>query len=253
MDVDPPKYVRIIFGTFPTQYPKTVPPSIKREVNLIKFITTPPLSDGFKYYHTEIITPNRERASIHVGPKGVFKTDVNQLHKEYVNCDPKDWHYKLMFAFEIDHIQEEKMNKFFEKHLGDPYSQKNMYINILIKKLFFWSKGLQDELMIDDWNNPNVIKKGWDCVTLTLRFLTEIGVLPDPQMCAEKDRFPLLGVSSHELANIFLDRIPYLREHCGLKFYFSREHQSENVWKTGMKNLFLLGTKKKEGGECGHL
>ena len=128
----------------------------------------------------------------------------NMSFMEELGSTVKDMRYKLVFCFEISDEQENKLNDFLGKHTSEPYSLNALYWNVLVNKtLCCLPYSVKKKLMVDDWNNSKREVKRWDCITLILRILCELEILPEKD--DEGKDIPMLGLSAFDAAHMLLD------------------------------------------------
>jgi len=250
---NPIKLVRVIFRTFD---PKL---SIKKHgiknylnIKLTKLFTTPLTYDGpYKYDHNEILTPKRQRFSIRMEDENLPVTGVYLINRngfwDDKNQELLDQRYKLVFAFEVTDEQEEKLNEFIKAHKGEHYGLKNANWNFLMNKINKYVCGFNTEKwMIDDFyiNTKKKKRMKWDCVTLAMRTLLEVGLIPEFRGNGKKVN--LLGLSSFDMAMLLLEMYKD-GELLQCKYVISRELLDLKEYKKGLKLFYERGCKITRG------
>jgi hypothetical protein len=228
---------------------------------LIKLFTVPIAYNGpYKYDHVELMTPNRSRFSIRKEPKqdkfglnpkpmGVYLISKDGLGPNSPKLqEMTNQRYKLVFVFQITEKQERELYRFIDSTKGEQYSLRNANFNVICRKIF---KTKGEKLMFDSWKGGGGgrgggghSKKGklrvWDCVTLIMRGLVEIGVVPE--FGPDGKKTPLLGLSAHDMAMLLLkmyvdDQIPSCR------YVASREVQEESEYMKTLSTFYSLGSR----------
>lgn len=249
-DVNEIEVVRVIFRTFEsdlTKYGNIITIII---IWLIKLFTIPWCWKGNQYDHVEVLTPEKYRFSIRKEKKieGIKLTGVYCLPQDegfYRSYDIKNRKYKLILALQLDIIQKEKLNNFIQNHKGEPYSLSVANWNVLVQK-FCFIKSLKKKLLIDDWNNKERKVKRWDCVTLIMRLLVELELLPKSKNNGEK--IQLLGLSAFDMAMLLI-------ELCNTKemnklYLVSKETMETKDYKEGINLFYRFGSKIDSCRDC---
>lgn len=231
---DPIKIVRVIFKDFPTCkeiFSKKYTLKSSISILLTKLFTTPLFYDGFVYDHSELLTPKRQRFGIRKDPFGVYLINKNGFW-DAKNQELLDQRYKLVFAFQINKKQEEKLYNFIEKHKSEQYNSKIVNLNYILRKLNI------EKLMIDSYNRKGNTK--WDCVMLIMRALFEIEVIPE--FLKNGKKVPLLGLSTHNMAMLLLEMYKNGElSHC--IYVISKELQKLSEYKKKLKLFYVKGCK----------
>lgn len=237
-------YIRVIFRTFPTEKEliaiQQTHPVLVKKIRQVKSFCIPENYKGLEYDHVELITWDRRRISIRIGPEGVYCNQIDGLHKAYVD-EMRRLRYKLVFVFKIDEKQKLWLEKFIEQHTGDPYSEGVLYFNCAMKRYCSSLTCIRDALMFDDWNFRHPPKtKRWDCVTLILRIMRSLNLLPEKYLGS---KINILGLTSLDMALVllFLYKNNALRN---LEYVISKEFMEEEEWEEAIKKFHLYGTKQ---------
>ena len=239
------KVVKVIFRKFLSEEDIAEEESkfIKFKIWLYKRASSS-YNDGVEIWdHVELITPERERVSIRIDEEGVYCHQINGLHADYID-EVNELRYTLIFEFEITNEQENKLNKLINAHLGEKYSENVAYWNCFVNKAFFYSLPIKKQLMVNDWDNRRKRKKRWDCATLILRMMREIGILPK---YVKGKEINILGLLVTDVAGLLLK----LYKDCVLEKYgcilvVSKEIiKDENVYNELLYNFYKYGTKQK--------
>lgn len=86
--------------------------------------------------------------------------------------------YSCIFKFQINQQQEDKLDELLNKLKGNPYSLNTLYYNVIVNKvLFFLPSRFRQKFMINDFDKGRKVLR-WDCVSLIMRILKEIDILP---------------------------------------------------------------------------
>jgi len=231
--------LRVVFRTFDPikNYRGT---QMKINIFLTKLFTIPwyPFYKGFSYDHVLILTPQKERFSIRI-EDGDKKSGVYCIEQDgfYKSDNVKNRKYKLIFAFSLSDDQLSRMQKFIVRHCGEPYSLKNANWNVLINKFFFLPKSLQ----VDDWNNKQLKKKRWDCVTLAMRLLAELDIIPE--FLPNGKKVNLLGLSALDMANLLIKLCK--NNELDYYFYVSKELMvNDEDYEQGIDFFYEEGSKQ---------
>jgi len=252
------KILRVIFRTFDDKlFTKRYNFITSCNIWLTKLITIPLFYDGFEYDHVELLTPQKQRVSIRMEKEdkysniptvGVYclkRDGFDNVNKKNYKLEKSEQRYKLIFGFEITDRQEMELNTFINKHLGQKYSLYNANVNVLIQKLKkpldtltckFGSTILKP---IDEYSSPRKQKR-WDCVTLIMRILHEIGIIPEFRKSGKK--ISLLGLSSFDMAMLLLDMYRN-RDLPSCVFVISNELQEEHDYKKGIETFYNTGSR----------
>lgn len=253
------KLVRIIFRTFDKKiFTNRYNFWTSFMIWLTKIITIPWFYNGLKYDHVEALTPKKQRFSIRMEkgdpfglnpPIGVYclnKDGFDTDNSKHYNLEKEERRYKLIFAFEITDKQEKELNNFIQKHLGEKYNLFNANWNVIMNKLKTITFGLSLKFLKDNYNDKSKVSKEWDCVTLIVRALFEIGIIPEYRIPLpgkiKRKQINLLGLSSFDMAKLLLSMYDN-GELYTCRYVISPEIQDPEDYKKGIDTFYRIGSK----------
>lgn len=188
------------------------------KVLITKLFTSPFLYTGNVYDHVEVLIPEKksrfsvcyqsgdtEDDDFGLNPKsGVYLRNKNNM-SDMFNESMETGRYRLIIVFKINENQKKIMDEFIKTRIGEDYSSNIATFNYLMKSLSKISFGITENLIVNDFENKKRKNgnKRWDCVTLIMRLLREMDVLPE--MRKDGSKIKLLGNSVNDFAKLVID------------------------------------------------
>lgn len=252
------KVVRVILRTYDDRdfkiLKKLYGPWGALQLKFLQFCTIPKGYKGNKYDHVELLTPRRERFSIRMekkkkgnqyginGVTGVYCKPKNNIDVLYDN-ETKNGRYKLVFGFLINDEQEKKLYNFIDSQKGSLYNLDVANWNFFMRQIAKLTRGLSKKLMIDQYNNQRLKNKTWDCVTLIIRALVSMNILPDLDENGKKIKW--VGYSGFDLARILIEL--YKRNELpNCEYVISSELQSGDKYNESLEYFYKTECMEKD-------
>jgi hypothetical protein len=130
------------------------------------------------------------------------ESSITQMANEMYDNEKDVLRYRLVFGFTLTKDQEARADQFIRNTLGDQYSLWNLYRNIVTRKFLCFGRNHSCCLvrMKNEWDFPPLPnkKRSWDCVSLMMRMLSEVGLFKVDHPV------PLLGLSAFDAGDVML-------------------------------------------------